>query len=137
MEYHGQGGMTWVIYGSPIVGGSAVIYDGALDYPTPDTWCELIDKHKITIFGAPPTAIRIFIKNNISINKYNFSSLRILVMTGEPINKEAWIWYFENVGRKRCPIINLSGGTEVGGAIVSALPIMSQTLYSRLSYSWI
>jgi acetyl-CoA synthetase len=118
-------GQTWVIYGSPIVGGSALIYDGALDYPTPDTWCELIDKHKITIFGAPPTAIRIFIKNNISINKYNFSSLRILAMTGEPINKEAWIWYFENVGRKRCPIINLSGGTEIGGAIVSALPIMS------------
>ncbi|MBV9177682.1 MAG: AMP-binding protein [Nitrososphaeraceae archaeon] len=118
-------GQTWTIYGCPIVGGSALIYDGALDYPTPDTWCKLIDRHKITIFGAPPTAIRIFIKNNISIKKYNFSSLRILAMTGEPINKEAWIWYFENVGRKRCPIINLSGGTEIGGAIVSALPIMS------------
>ncbi|HZA06503.1 MAG TPA: acetate--CoA ligase [Nitrososphaeraceae archaeon] len=118
-------GQTWIIYGCPIVGGSALIYDGALDYPTPDTWCKLIDRHKVTIFGAPPTAIRIFIKNNISIKKYNFSSLRILAMTGEPINKEAWIWYFENVGRKRCPIINLSGGTEIGGAIVSALPIMS------------
>jgi acetyl-CoA synthetase len=118
-------GQTWIIYGCPIVGGSALIYDGALDYPTPDTWCKLIDRHKVTIFGAPPTAIRIFIKNNISMKKYNFSSLRILAMTGEPINKEAWIWYFENVGRKRCPIINLSGGTEIGGAIVSALPIMS------------
>ena len=46
-------------------------------------------------------------------------------MTGEPINKEAWIWYFENVGKKRCPIINLSGGTEIGGAILSSLPITS------------
>jgi hypothetical protein len=63
--------------------------------------------------------------NNISTNNYNFSSLRILATTGEPINKEAWTWYFESVGKKRCPIINLSGGTEVGGAILSAIPIMS------------
>jgi acetyl-CoA synthetase len=118
-------GQTWVVYGSPIIGGTALIYDGVLDYPHPDTWCKLIEKHKVTIFGAPPTAIRIFIKNNISINNYNFSSLRILATTGEPINKEAWTWYFESVGKKRCPIINLSGGTEVGGAILSAIPIMS------------
>jgi len=118
-------GQTWVVYGSPMIGGSALIYEGTLDYPKPDTWCRLIDKHKVTIFGAPPTAIRIFIKNNISTNNYNFSSLRILAMTGESINKEAWIWYFENVGKKRCPIINLSGGTEIGGAILSSLPITS------------
>jgi acetyl-CoA synthetase len=118
-------GQTWVVYGSPMIGGSALIYEGTIDHPQPDTWCKLIEKHKVTIFGAPPTAIRIFIKNNISMNNYNFSSLRILAMTGEPINKEAWIWYFENVGKKRCPIINLSGGTEIGGAILSAISIMS------------
>jgi acetyl-CoA synthetase len=118
-------GQTWVVYGSPMIGGRALIYEDTLDYPKQDTWCKLIDKHKVTIFGAPPTAIRIFIKNNIPIKNYNFSSLRILAMTGESINKEAWIWYFENVGKKRCPIINLSGGTEIGGAILSALPIMS------------
>ncbi|MGI0023792.1 MAG: acyl-CoA synthetase, partial [Nitrososphaera sp.] len=55
---------------------------------------------------------------------HDFSSLRMLATTGEPINREAWDWYFENVGRKRCPVINLSGGTEIGGAIVSALPVM-------------
>jgi acetyl-CoA synthetase len=84
----------------------------------------LINKHKVTIFGAAPTAIRIFMKNNISMDKYDFSSLRILATTGEPINKEAWMWFFKNVGRKQCPIINLSGGTEIGGAIVSCIPIM-------------
>lgn len=118
-------GQTWVVYGSPMIGGTALIYDGVLDYPKADTWCNLIDKHKVTIFGTSPTAIRAFIKNNLSISNYDFRSLRILTTTGEPINKNAWIWYFENVGKKRCPIINLSGGTEIGGAIVSALPIMS------------
>ncbi|MFL6356427.1 MAG: acyl-CoA synthetase, partial [Nitrososphaeraceae archaeon] len=118
-------GQTWVVYGSPLIGGTALIYNGVLDYPKPDTWCNLIDKHKVTIFGTSPTAIRIFIKSNLSISNYDFQSLRILTVTGEPINKNAWIWYFENVGKKRCPIINLSGGTEIGGAIVSALPVMS------------
>jgi acetyl-CoA synthetase len=118
-------GQTWVVYGSPLIGGTALIYDGVLDHPKPDTWCNLIDKHKVTIFGTSPTAIRIFIKNDLSINNYGFQSLRILATTGEPINKDAWIWYFENVGKKRCPIINLSGGTEIGGAIVSALPVIS------------
>jgi acetyl-CoA synthetase len=64
-------------------------------------------------------------RQNISLDNYDFSSLRILATTGEPINKEAWLWYFENVGRKQCPIINLSGGTEIGGAILSASPIIS------------
>jgi acetyl-CoA synthetase len=117
-------GQTWVVYGSPIIGGCALIYDGVLDYPKSDTWIGLINKHKVTIFGAAPTAIRIFMKNNISMDKYDFSSLRILATTGEPINKEAWMWFFKNVGRKQCPIINLSGGTEIGGAIVSCIPIM-------------
>ena len=117
-------GQTWVVYGSPIIGGTALIYDNALDYPEVDTWCKLICKHKVSIFGAAPTAIRLFMKNNIAIDNYNLSSLRILATTGETINKEAWIWYFENVGKKLCPVINLSGGTEIGGAIISALPVI-------------
>jgi acetyl-CoA synthetase len=78
----------------------------------------------VSIFGAAPTAIRLFMKNNVQTGNYDFSSLRMLAATGEPINAEAWQWYFENVGKKRCPIINLSGGTEIGGAILSALPVM-------------
>jgi acetyl-CoA synthetase len=117
-------GQVWVVYGSPIVGATALVYDDALDYPSPDSWCRLIDKHKVSIFGVAPTAIRLFMKNNVQAGNYDFSSLRILAATGEPINAEAWQWYFESVGKKRCPVINLSGGTEIGGAILSALPVM-------------
>jgi acetyl-CoA synthetase len=117
-------GLTWVVYGSSIIGGTALVYDDALDYPELDAWCKLISKHNVTIFGVAPTAIRLFMKNNISLDSYNFSSLRILATTGEVINEEAWRWYFENVGKKQCPIINLSGGTEIGGAIISCVPLM-------------
>ena len=117
-------GQVWVVYGSPIVGATALVYDDALDYPAPDAWCRLIEEHRVSIFGMAPTAIRLFMKNNVQASRYDFSSLRILTATGEPINTEAWQWYFENVGRKRCPVINLSGGTEIGGAILSVLPVM-------------
>jgi acetyl-CoA synthetase len=117
-------GQTWVVYGSSMIGGTALVYDDALDYPELDTWCKLISKHNVTIFGVAPTAIRLFMKNNTNLDNYNLTSLRILATTGEVINKEAWIWYFENVGKKQCPIINLSGGTEIGGAIVSCVPFM-------------
>ena len=117
-------GQVWVVYGSPIIGGTALVYDDALDYPTADTWCRLIEDHKVSIFGAAPTAIRLFMRNNVQASRYNFQSLRILAATGEPINSEAWTWYFENVGKRRCPLINLSGGTEIGGAILSVLPVM-------------
>ncbi|HVD21378.1 MAG TPA: AMP-binding protein, partial [Nitrososphaera sp.] len=117
-------GQVWVVYGSPIIGGTALVYDDALDYPTAYTWCRLIEDHKVSIFGAAPTAIRLFMKNNVQASRYNFQSLKILAATGEPINSEAWTWYFENVGKRRCPLINLSGGTEIGGAILSVLPVM-------------
>lgn len=117
-------GQVWVVYGSPIIGGTALVYDDALDYPTTDTWCRLIEDHKVSIFGAAPTAIRLFMKNNVQANRYDFQALRVLAATGEPINSEAWTWYFENVGKRRCPLINLSGGTEIGGAILSVLPVM-------------
>jgi acetyl-CoA synthetase len=117
-------GQVWVVYGSPIIGGTALIYDDALDYPKADTWCKMMEDHKVSIFGAAPTAIRLFMKRDVQASRYDFQSLRILAATGEPINAEAWTWYFENVGKRRCPVINLSGGTEIGGAILSALPIM-------------
>lgn len=117
-------GQVWVVYGSSIIGGTALVYNDALDYPTTDVWCRMIEDHKVSIFGAAPTAIRLFMKNNIQTSRYDFKSLRVLAATGEPINSKAWIWYFENVGKGRCPLINLSGGTEIGGAILSALPVM-------------
>ncbi|MBD0299440.1 MAG: AMP-binding protein, partial [Nitrososphaera sp.] len=65
-------GQVWVVYGSPIIGGTALVYDDALDYPTTDTWCRLIEDHKVSIFGAAPTAIRLFMKNNVQASRYDF-----------------------------------------------------------------
>jgi acetyl-CoA synthetase len=117
-------GQVWVVYGSPIIGGTALVYDDALDYPTIDTWCKMIEEHKVSIFGAAPTAIRLFMRNGVQTSRYDFGSLRVLTATGEPMDSKTWTWYFENVGKSRCPLINLSGGTEIGGAILSVLPVM-------------
>lgn len=115
-------GQVWVVYGSPIVGGTSLVYEDALDYPDPAAWSRLVEQHKVSIFGAAPTAIRMFMKSGVP--KANLSSLRMLACTGEPINGEAWNWFYDKVGGRKCPVINLSGGTEIGGAILSALPIM-------------
>ncbi|MGA8483408.1 MAG: AMP-binding protein, partial [Nitrososphaeraceae archaeon] len=115
-------GQTWAVYGSLITGGTSLFYDGILTYPTTDRWCKVIRKHNVSIFGIAPTSIRLFMRDNNKfnyINSYDFRTLRILTTTGEPINREAWIWYFNKVGKGRCPLINLSGGTEIGGAILS------------------
>ncbi|HKU50528.1 MAG TPA: AMP-binding protein [Nitrososphaera sp.] len=117
-------GQVWPVYGSAIIGASSIIYEDALDYPDAGTWCELAERHRATIFGVAPTAIRSFIKNNLRPDRYDLASLRIIATTGEPINKEAWDWYYDKVGGRRCPVINVSGGTEIGGAIVGALPVM-------------
>lgn len=118
-------GQTWTVYGSLILGGTAVIYDGAPDHPKPDRWFRIIEDHGVTIFGASPTVIRLFMKYGRDLVKqHRLDTLRIMASTGEPLNPDEWFWFFENVGKARCPIMNLSGGTEIGGAIVSPLPIM-------------
>lgn len=117
-------GQVWVVYGSLIVGATSLVYDEALDWPSPDSWCRLVQDHRVTVLGIAPTAMRLFMKSNVDVSRFDMSSLRILACTGEPINREAWNWYFDKVGHKKCPVINLSGGTEIGGAILSALPVM-------------
>ncbi|RMF29624.1 MAG: AMP-dependent synthetase, partial [Candidatus Nitrosothermus koennekii] len=114
-------GQTWSVYGSLLIGATTILYDGAPDYPKHDHWFDIIDEHRVTIFGTAPTAIRLFMKYDIT---HKLDSLRILASTGESINKNEWLWYLKNIGRDRCPIMNLSGGTEIGGAILSPLPIM-------------
>ena len=117
-------GQVWSVYGSAIIGGTSVLYEDALDFPQSGAWCRLVEQHGVTIFGVAPTAIRLFMKNNLEPGQYDLSTLRILATTGEPINREAWKWYFDKVGGSRCPVINVSGGTEIGGAILGALPVM-------------
>ena len=114
----------WMIIGVQSFGASIVIYEGAPNYPNPDRLWELIDKHKITTLGISPTAIRMFMRYGDKwVNKHDLSSLRFLGSTGEPWDSESWNWFFEKVGKKKIPIINISGGTEIVGCFLSPLPI--------------
>ncbi|MFN4337336.1 MAG: acetate--CoA ligase [Candidatus Nitrosocaldus sp.] len=118
-------GQTWSVYGSLMMNGTSIIYDGALDYPSPDVVFRIVDEYGVTILGMAPTALRAIMHSiTDDITMYDLDTLRILSCTGEVIYEEEWFWYFKNIGCSRCPVINLSGGTEVGGAILSVLPIM-------------
>ncbi len=111
----------WSVLGNHLFGGTIFLYDGAPDHPTPARLWEMIARHRITTFGVSPTAIRMLIKTNDRLPP--MPSLRILGSTGEPWDEKSWRCYFEQVGRKHCPIINISGGTEIVGCFVLPLPI--------------
>ncbi|HSG73570.1 MAG TPA: AMP-binding protein [Nitrosopumilaceae archaeon] len=118
-------GLVWNVYGLLMIGATAVIYDGAIDWPDLNRIWKILFEYKVTIFGTSPTAVRLFKKNNVEPRKlYNLDLLRNIPTTGEPIDKESWWWLFEKVGNKKIPIMNLSGGTEVGGAMLSVFPGM-------------
>ena len=118
-------GLVWNVYGLLIMGASAVIYDGALDYPNFDRIWKILDDYSITIFGISPTAVRMFKKNNIEpLKSHNLEKIKNIPTTGEPLDEDSWWWLFEKVGNKKIPIMNLSGGTEVGGAMLSVFPGM-------------
>jgi acetyl-CoA synthetase len=112
----------WTLIGNHHFGGTIVMYDGAPDHPTPNRMWDLIDTHSITTFGISPTAIRLLMKTS-SPDNYPLSSLRLLGSTGEPWDETSYHWFFEHVGKRRCPIINISGGTEIVGCFLFPLPI--------------
>jgi acetyl-CoA synthetase len=115
----------WLIYGLLLTGSTAVLYDGAIDYPTPDRILRIIEKYSVSIFGFSPTGAR-FLKmacSNLLLSHYNLSTIRLMALTGEPIDKSTWLWLFEMLGRSRTPIFNNSGGTEIGRAILGTNPI--------------
>jgi acetyl-CoA synthetase len=113
----------WTILGNHLFGGTIFLYDGAPDYPGPMRLWEMIERHGITTFGISPTAIRMLSKQAGDLPPMD--SLRLLGSTGEPWDEAAWLWFFERVGRRRCPIINISGGTEIVGSFLLPLPIQS------------
>lgn len=113
----------WAILGNHLFGGTIFLYDGAPDYPAPMRLWEMLDRQRITTFGISPTAIRMLSKHAEDLPP--MESLRLLGSTGEPWDEAAWLWYFERVGRRRCPIINISGGTEIIGSFLFPLPIQS------------
>ncbi len=114
----------WMIIGVQNFGGNIVIFEGAPNYPNPDRLWELVEKHKITTFGISPTAIRLLMRYGDEwVKKHDLSSLRFLGSTGEPWDSDSWNWFFEKIGGKKLPIINISGGTEIIGCFLSPLPI--------------
>ena len=109
----------WEIFGMTLLGGTFVIYDGALDYPAPDRLWSLVERHRVNILGVSPTLVRSLMRHGEDpVRAHDLSSLRILGSTGEPWNPEPWRWLFDTAGGSRLPIINYSGGTEVSGGLV-------------------
>lgn len=114
----------WEIVGAGALGATVFLYEGAPNHPDPDRLWDMIERHRITHLGVSPTLIRALIPaGNEWVEKHDLSSLRVLGSTGEPWNPEPYEWFFEKVGGSRCPIINISGGTEVGACFLSPLPI--------------
>jgi len=114
----------WMLIGNHTFGGTIFMYEGAPDYPNPDRYWEMIDRHRLTAFGISPTAIRALRKYGDEwIDSYDLSSLRLLGSTGEPWDPESWLWFYENVGGGEAPIINISGGTEICGCFLMPMPI--------------
>jgi acetyl-CoA synthetase len=114
----------WEIVGAGALGATVFLYEGAPNYPEPDRIWRIVADHGITTLGISPTLIRALIPaGNEWVEKHDLSSLRILGSTGEPWNPEPYLWFLEKVGGGLCPIINISGGTEVGACFLSPLPI--------------
>jgi len=116
----------WMMVGVLFLGGTIFIYDGAPNFPGTDRLWDMIDRHKVTILGISPTAIRLLMTyGDKPLAEHDMGSLRILGSTGEPWDPESWMWFFEKIGKRRLPIINISGGTEIVGCFLSPLPITS------------
>ncbi len=114
----------WEMIGVQCHGGTYVIYEGAPNHPNPDRLWEMVARHRITTLGISPTAIRMLMAAGDEwVTKHDLSSLRLLGSTGEPWDPESYMWYFRKVGGSRCPVINISGGTEIVGCLLSPLPI--------------
>lgn len=115
----------WEMIGVTFWGGTMVIYEGAPNYPQPDRVWEVVEQHKVTTLGVSPTAIRVLkTAGDEWVHKHDMSALRLLGSTGEPWDHDSYMWFFNNIGGKRCPVINISGGTEVVGCLLQPLPIM-------------
>ncbi|HRP89886.1 MAG TPA: acetate--CoA ligase [Edaphocola sp.] len=121
-------GHSYILYGPLLNGATTVIFEGVPNYPQQDRFWKVIDKHKVTQFYTAPTAIRALAKEDISwVNENDLSSLKVIGSVGEPINDEAWHWYNDNVGKKKCPIVDTWWQTENGGIMISPIPFVTPT----------
>jgi len=116
-------GHTYIVYGPLAAGATTLMYEGVPVYPDAGRWWRMIEEHRVNQFYTAPTAIRLLHKlGEDEPKKYDLSSLKILGTVGEPINPDAWMWYFESVGGGRCPIVDTWWQTETGGHMISPLP---------------
>jgi acetyl-CoA synthetase len=116
-------GHSYVVYGPLANGATSLMYEGAPNFPEPDRFWRIIEKYGVTILYTAPTAIRAFMKWGVQWpQKHDLTSLRLLGTVGEPINPEAWMWYNEFIGGKRCPIVDTWWQTETGGILITPLP---------------
>jgi acetyl-CoA synthetase len=116
-------GHSYIVYGPLANGATSVMYEGSPDFPQKDRWWSIIERYKVSILYTAPTAIRTFMKWGTEYPAaHDMSSLRVLGSVGEPINPEAWIWYHENIGGGRCPLVDTWWQTETGAIMISPLP---------------
>ncbi len=114
-------GHTYSCYGPLLNGTTFVLYEGVPDYPETDRWCHIIEKYGVTTFYTAPTAIRMFEKE-VGKVKENLKTLQLIASVGEPINEEAWKWFFKQVGKGNCPVLDTWWQTETGGILITSLP---------------
>jgi acetyl-CoA synthetase len=121
-------GHSYILYGPLLNGATTVMFEGIPSYPDFSRFWEVIEKHKITQFYTAPTAIRSLAKENINfVQKYPLKSLKVIGSVGEPINEEAWHWYNDHVGGKRCPVVDTWWQTETGGIMISPIAFVTPT----------
>ncbi|MEE9509758.1 MAG: acetate--CoA ligase [Candidatus Bathyarchaeia archaeon] len=117
-------GHSYIVYAPLILGVTSIIYEGAPDYPKPNQWWSIIEKYGVTVLYTSPTAIRMHMRYGERWAKqHDLSSLRLLGSVGEPINPEAWIWYYTHIGGERCQIMDTWWQTETGSFVIAPLPI--------------
>ena len=116
-------GHSYIIYGPLANGATTIMYEGVPNYPDTSRWWQIIDKYKVNIFYTAPTALRALMREgDVPVKKTSRKSLRLLGTVGEPINPEAWLWYFKIIGDSRCPIVDTWWQTETGGILISPQP---------------
>jgi acetyl-CoA synthetase len=116
-------GHSYIVYGPLGVGATSIIFEGVPNYPEPDRFWEVVEKYGVNVFYTAPTAIRAIMKNGEDWpNKRDLSTLRLLGTVGEPINPEAWMWYYRVIGKERCPITDTWWQTETGGHLIQGIP---------------
>jgi len=116
-------GHSYIVYGPLLLGATSVIYEGAPNHPFPDRWWDVAERHGVTVLYTAPTAIRGLMRfGDAWPNRHDLSGLRLLGSVGEPINPEAWKWYYRVIGKEKCPIMDTWWQTETGGFMITPLP---------------